>query len=362
MQFSYQEMPNMIPIMYYHANMGVVWTKHSDRLLSMPEQKSLGLWLGGGAAGDNGFGAFLHVAAGEQDTPVTGEALQTDVSAQAHDAPLVTAAGVRLAQAEDVVQVEVERFERRHVSADRTEASGPAPTLYTRRTPHQAASGACYNPFTFGDCMLLGLTLPILAAILITLIIALSFHELAHAWTADQLGDNTPRCTGRLTVNPLAHLDPLGSLLFVFAGFGWAKPVPVNPYNLRNGPRLGMAVVAAAGPLANLLLALIAAVPIRAGFLQGNALNGLEPYILLFIQLNLNLMLFNLIPLVPLDGSKVLRGFAPREWDRWLAPLEQWGMFILIALIFLGSFSRISILGLIIGPPAEFLLNAILGR
>jgi Zn-dependent protease len=210
--------------------------------------------------------------------------------------------------------------------------------------------------------MLFGLTLPDLVAILITLVVALTFHELAHAWTADQLGDTTPRRMGRLTLNPLAHLDPLGSLLFVFAGFGWAKPVQVNPYNLRNGPRLGMAVVAMAGPLANLLLALLAAIPIRSGLLPSSAADWAERFLLLFIQLNLNLMLFNLIPLVPLDGSKVLRGFAPREWDRWLAPLEQWGMFILIALIFLGSFGRIPILSLIIGPPSDFLFRAILGR
>ena len=174
-----------------------------------------------------------------------------------------------------------------------------------------------------------------------------------------------PQRMGRLTLNPLRHLDPIGSLLLIVGGFGWAKPVLVNPMNFRNGPRLGTALVAAAGPLSNFLMALLAAIPFRLGLLNVYAsTRSLSPFLpspdyLLgeFIFLNLILMLFNLIPIVPLDGSKILRGFAPYEWDRWLAPLEQWGPFILLALVFLGG----SILGILIGGPASALYRLVLG-
>lgn len=208
---------------------------------------------------------------------------------------------------------------------------------------------------------MLGLDPPTLIARLITLVIAFTIHEFSHAWTAVELGDDTPRHMGRLTLNPIAHLDFFGSLLLVISGFGWAKPVQVNPYNFRNGPRLGMAIVAAAGPFSNLVMALLAAIPFRLGLLNSSSLfaNGRLPtpafFISEFIFINLTLMLFNLIPIAPLDGSKVLRGLAPSDWDRWLLPLEQWGMFILIGLMFLG------VLGLIIGPPTNLLYNVLVG-
>lgn len=210
---------------------------------------------------------------------------------------------------------------------------------------------------------MLGLDAPTLIARILTLVIAFTIHELAHAWTAVELGDDTPRRMGRLTLNPLVHLDPIGSLLLIFAGFGWAKPVLTNPYNFRNGPRLGMAIVAAAGPFSNLIMALIAAIPFRLGLLNtdNRLLFWLAFFLDQFIFLNLILMLFNLLPIVPLDGSKVLRGFAPREWDSWLNPLEQWGPFILLGLIFLGSFGRFSLIGTIIVPPANFLYHTLIG-
>ncbi|MGH2524096.1 MAG: site-2 protease family protein, partial [Anaerolineales bacterium] len=135
---------------------------------------------------------------------------------------------------------------------------------------------------------MLGLDAPTLIARIFTLIIAFTFHELAHAVTADQLGDDTPRLMGRLTLNPLAHLDPLGSLLLVVAGFGWAKPVPVNPYRLRPGPQMGMAIVAAAGPFANLLMAILAAIPFRFGLFDdpSGALRWLVFFLDVFIQIN----------------------------------------------------------------------------
>ena len=211
--------------------------------------------------------------------------------------------------------------------------------------------------------MLLGLSAPEVISRIITLLVAFTLHELSHAVTAVQLGDDTPRRMGRLTLNPLAHLDPIGSLLLIFAGFGWAKPVQINPYNLRTNPHVGMAIVAAAGPISNFIMALIAAIPFRLGLLSppvsigGPIFPSLSGFLFDFISINLLLMLFNLIPIAPLDGSKILAGFAPREWDGVLATLEQWGPFLLLALVFLGQ----GLLGLILGPPINFLLRAIVG-
>jgi Zn-dependent protease len=216
--------------------------------------------------------------------------------------------------------------------------------------------------------MLGNLDAPTIIAHAIALIIALSLHELAHAVVADQLGDDTPRRMGRITLNPLAHLDPLGSLMFIVVGFGWAKPVLSNPYHLRNGPRVGMALVAAAGPICNLLQAAIAAIPFRFGLLeiefssQANSIGGILPslefLLTSFIISNVFLTLFNLLPIGPLDGMKVLRGFSPRAWDRILDPLEQWGTFILLALVFLGQ----GLLSVILGGPASLILGLLLGR
>jgi Zn-dependent protease len=262
---------------------------------------------------------------------------------------------VRLAKPENVVEVKVEGHSR---------ISKKESTLrdYTLLRYINSLRSACYNPSTAGDVML-GLDAPTLIARIFTLIIAFTIHELAHAWTAVELGDDTPRRMGRLTLNPLAHLDLLGSLLLIVAGFGWAKPVLTNPYNFRNGPRLGMAIVAAAGPFSNLVMALIAALPLRLGLLDAD--NQLIVWLAFFLEqfifLNIILMLFNLLPIAPLDGSKVLRGFAPPDWDRWLAPLEMWGPFILLALVFLGRFGTVSLLGLLIGAPALFLYRTIVG-
>jgi Zn-dependent protease len=213
--------------------------------------------------------------------------------------------------------------------------------------------------------MLGDLDSPTIIARVLTLVLAFTVHELAHALTADWLGDPTPRNMGRITLNPLAHLDPIGSLLLIFAGFGWAKPVLTNPYNFRNGPRLGMAIVAFAGPLSNLLMAVLVAIPFQLGLTQpagrfdsiGGILPGPNFLLTEFVAINILLMLFNLIPIGPLDGLKVLRGVAPREWDGGLDLLERWGMFILLALVFLGR----GLLGLIIGGPANFLIGLLLG-
>lgn len=171
------------------------------------------------------------------------------------------------------------------------------------------------------------------------LLLAVTVHELAHGLTADRLGDPTARLSGRLTLNPLPHIDPIGALAFVLAGFGWAKPVPVNASNLRN-PVRDMTWVAVAGPVSNLVLAfvgLVALVLLRhtgpAPFIA-NPLSGILLYV---YQFNLVLAIFNLIPLPPLDGGHFLPYIFPRRSWSLLNQLEQYGPLILLVLVFTGA-------------------------
>jgi Zn-dependent protease len=168
-------------------------------------------------------------------------------------------------------------------------------------------------------------------------IISLTLHELAHGLTAYRLGDRTAKDLGRLTLNPIAHLDPLGSLILVltyFGGsflFGWAKPVPVDPRNLRTSPQVGMALVGAAGPVTNFVIALVA-----GAVWAHNELTGDTAKIVAYtITVNVILGVFNLFPIPPLDGSRVIGGFMPRDvYARWAA-LDQYGMFAVFGLFFL---------------------------
>lgn len=177
----------------------------------------------------------------------------------------------------------------------------------------------------------------------IALLIGLAVHEASHAFASDQLGDPTARSMGRLTLNPLAHLDPMGALVLVISslagfGIGWGKPVPVNPRhltrgplkNLPNGPLVGMALVALAGPFSNLLLALFGAQVLTLTPLPGQFVGQ-------FILINVILLVFNLIPIPPLDGYRVLLGLLPTAPAYKLARLEAWGPGILILFVFLGQ-------------------------
>ena len=171
------------------------------------------------------------------------------------------------------------------------------------------------------------------------LLLAVTVHEVAHGWIADRLGDPTARLQGRLTLNPLPHIDPIGALAFVLAGFGWAKPVPVNAANLRH-PVRDMAWVAAAGPVSNLVVAFVGLVAFVL-FRRVEALPFItEPLggMLLYIyQFNLVLAIFNLIPLPPLDGGHFLPYFLPRGSWTFLLQLEQYGPFILLLLVITGA-------------------------
>jgi len=208
---------------------------------------------------------------------------------------------------------------------------------------------------------MLDLSIPEILSRVIILLIAFTIHEFAHAYTAVQLGDDTPRQLGRLTLNPIAHIDPIGALLLIIAGFGWAKPVPVNPYNLRNGPKMGMVVVAAAGPFSNFVMAALAAIPFRLGIVPdiggGTFIPTLSNFMVDFIYINLVLMLFNLIPIPPLDGSKILRGFAPHDWDGVLSQLERFGPILLLLLVYAGG----PLMGILVGQPAVAIFRALVG-
>lgn len=188
-------------------------------------------------------------------------------------------------------------------------------------------------------------TLSALVAVAIFLVVGFPVHEYAHALAAYRLGDGTAKLFGRLTLNPLAHLDPLGSgilaLSALFGGFfiGWAKPTPVNPAMLRHGRR-GEALVAVAGPLSNLVLAILAAVFVRALIAAQPEPTPVLAFVRLvtvwFLVINISLFIFNLLPLPPLDGSKVLFAFLPARTVWQVRPiLEQWGFVILLAVMFL---------------------------
>ncbi len=187
--------------------------------------------------------------------------------------------------------------------------------------------------------------IPTLFAKVVILLVGFPIHELAHAWVAYRLGDNTAKYQGRLTLNPLAHLDPLGSLLLLVSFIGWAKPVPVNPYRLKYGPRVGHAIVAAAGPVSNLLMASLVAIPWRLGAFV-NAGPAVQQFALMFVGINVALFLFNLIPLAPLDGNSVLNGVVGQRIAAVLRPLQTYGPFILMGLFLLSWVSpQLNVLG-----------------
>ena len=158
-------------------------------------------------------------------------------------------------------------------------------------------------------------------------------HEVAHGWVAYRMGDPTAKWLGRLTLNPLKHLDPIGTLMLFLVGFGWAKPVPININNIAN-KRKGLIFVSSAGILANILFAFVALLFFR---LFSTPSSGIGTVIVYYIvQINITLAALNLIPIPPLDGSKILMGIAPRETQYFLARLEPYGFFIIIGLLYLG--------------------------
>ena len=187
------------------------------------------------------------------------------------------------------------------------------------------------------------------------LIFALSFHEYAHAWMAYRLGDNTAARMGRLTLNPMAHLDPIGSMMILFVGFGWAKPVPVDPRFLRN-PRTDMMKVAAAGPLANFILAFCGGMILRS--LNGSGLlnEAILIMLLYFIQINIALAVFNLIPIAPLDGSQIFSGYLARTNPDLAWKIQTYGPQVLFGVILIGYLTGFSIIWMIMRPFVSFFM------
>ena len=213
------------------------------------------------------------------------------------------------------------------------------------------------------------------AATLLALLVGIGFHEFCHAFTTDSLGDDLPASQGRVTLNPLAHLDPAGTLMMLFIGFGWGKPVQFNPYahGLKTSPKAATLLVSLAGPLSNFVVAGLLAVPIRldlvpyinpfSRFIFG--LDGAGEYIGVFLSaavfLNCILGVFNLIPIHPLDGFKVVLGILPDELSNEWAKLAQYGPPALLVLIVLSYFGGYSPLSEIMVPSVSWLVQLFTG-
>lgn len=202
---------------------------------------------------------------------------------------------------------------------------------------------------------------------IVALILAVTIHEFCHAWMSTYLGDPTARYLGRLSLNPLAHLDPIGTLMLFFAGFGWGKPVPFSMQYLKN-PRVDAALIAFAGPLSNFVIALIFAIPYRYLFFnaleitQGNTiLLILFNFMKTMINLNLVLMVFNLLPIPPLDGSKIFSLILPGNYLSRLYQYRHFGYGLLLILVFSDYLFGVNILGTyILLPLVSFFWNIIL--
>ena len=210
--------------------------------------------------------------------------------------------------------------------------------------------------------------------IMFALVTAITIHEFSHALVATALGDNTARRLGRLSLNPMRHLDPGGALMMFIAGFGWGKPVPVDPRQLSRG-HTGTALVAAAGPLSNLMFAFLLAIPFKMGVLvpaslslnraahvmTGGLSDGVADILALVIFFNLLLGVFNLLPLAPLDGSRVLAGFVPKEHTATYAKLQRSGPGLLVAIIMIDFALGLGVLWGIIGPVVRTLTSVATG-
>jgi Zn-dependent protease len=199
--------------------------------------------------------------------------------------------------------------------------------------------------------MLFRLPPEVLVLLIPVLLFALVFHEFSHGWVANKLGDPTAKNQGRLTLNPVAHLDPVGSMMILFVGFGWAKPVPVDSRYLAD-PRKDMMKIAFAGPASNLFLALVGGIIIRLTGYSG----PLTSMLILFTQINISLAVFNMIPIPPLDGSQIFSGIMIRKNPQLVMQLQTYGPQILMGLILFGMFTGVSIIWAFMSPFVNFFM------
>ena len=203
-------------------------------------------------------------------------------------------------------------------------------------------------------------------SMVIPILLALTVHEYSHGYIAYRLGDNTAKNMGRLTLNPISHIDPIGLIMLFVIGMGWAKPVPINIYAFRH-PKRDLALSAAAGPASNFIMAAIAGIFFR--LFPNLVPMSNDPGVILFFKLNLvyfmlinvGLGIFNLIPIPPLDGSKILRGFLPNKYVHIIDYLERYGGFVLIGIVLLGRVTGFSIFGKLIGPLINGLVHLFSG-
>lgn len=213
---------------------------------------------------------------------------------------------------------------------------------------------------------MLNFSLAEIISLVVVLFVAFPLHELAHAVTADYFGDDTPRMMGRLTLNPLAHLDVFGSLMLVLAGFGWAKPVPVNPYALERRSRSAPALVALAGPVTNLILGVFSGLLLASGLIPAPAsfsqtIPSVYQILYIFSLINFVLFFFNLIPLFPLDGEKVAVSLLPTEWGSHLESLRRFSFGPMLVLLMVLPFLGIPVTNWLVFRPAYWLLGLFIG-
>ena len=210
------------------------------------------------------------------------------------------------------------------------------------------------------------LDLRYVATILFTFVVAITVHEFMHAWTASLLGDDTARFLGRISLNPAVHFDPVGAIMFLFIAIGlpglaWGKPVPVNDSRLRPLGRFGkqgsMAIVAIAGPISNIVLGAIAALVLQVARISGQSLGAFDQILWIFMIVNFSLAAFNMIPIPPLDGSRILTALLPPFWRPVLAPIERYGIMVLFLILILGRGIGGSIIGAITDPVRNLLLR-----
>jgi len=209
-----------------------------------------------------------------------------------------------------------------------------------------------------------GLDLQTILYRVIILVIAFTVHEFMHAFVAYKFGDWTAKNAGRLTLNPLVHLDPLGSIMLLVAGFGWAKPVPVNPYVIKQKSPAGLMLVALAGPLSNLAMAALGGGLFRLLFALRSSWmppEWLISFLVQFIIVNIMLFLFNMLPIAPLDGEKVMEYIIPTRWATAFEMVRSFGPYILLALILVGRFTNVSVFSYLLDKPMNSIFTLLTG-